>query len=204
VLNLHYLPHTITAVVGDGADLGARVRYSWEQPVVLGTAGGPRRALSVLEADTFFIVNGDTLTSVDLSALSAAHASSSALVTLALVPNVEPLKYGGVRLGRDGEVAGFVPRGAAAAGSFHFVGVQIADRDAFAALPEGQVLSSIGGTYDALVANRPGSVRGFVTETDFWDIGTVLDYWRTSMRLAPAPTRTIVWDNVTIADGSVL
>src|SRR5438874_134835 len=35
VLNLHHLPETLTAVVGDGADLDARVRYSWEQPVVL-------------------------------------------------------------------------------------------------------------------------------------------------------------------------
>jgi mannose-1-phosphate guanylyltransferase len=30
VLNLHHLPETLTAVVGGGGDLGARVRYSWE------------------------------------------------------------------------------------------------------------------------------------------------------------------------------
>ena len=47
VLNLHHLPETIAAVVGDGADLGVRVRYSWEQPV-LGSAGGPRHALPLL------------------------------------------------------------------------------------------------------------------------------------------------------------
>src|SRR5438128_12573924 len=45
VLNLHHLPETLTAVVGDGSDLGASVRYSWEQPLVLGSAGGPRLAL---------------------------------------------------------------------------------------------------------------------------------------------------------------
>ena len=61
VLNLHYLPATLTAVVGDGSDLGARVRYSWEQPQVLGSAGGPRQALPILGADAFLIVNGDTL-----------------------------------------------------------------------------------------------------------------------------------------------
>src|SRR6185295_13664273 len=47
VLNLHHLPASITASVGDGSDLGARVRYSWENPV-LGSAGGPRRALPLL------------------------------------------------------------------------------------------------------------------------------------------------------------
>ena len=47
VLNLHHLPASITAFVGDGSDLGARVRYSWENPV-LGSAGGPRHALPLL------------------------------------------------------------------------------------------------------------------------------------------------------------
>ena len=31
VVNLHYLPQTVTAVLGDGSDLSVRVRYSWEQ-----------------------------------------------------------------------------------------------------------------------------------------------------------------------------
>src|SRR5262249_12811551 len=44
VLNLHHLPASLTAIVGDGSDLAARVRYSWEQPIVLGSAGGPRLA----------------------------------------------------------------------------------------------------------------------------------------------------------------
>ena len=65
VLNLHHLPETVTALVGDGADLGPSVRYSWEIPM-LGSAGGPRRALPLLDADRFLIVNGDTLTDVDL------------------------------------------------------------------------------------------------------------------------------------------
>src|SRR6478672_8495534 len=47
VMNLHHLPHTLTTLVGDGSDLGMTVRYSWETPV-LGSAGGPRRALPLL------------------------------------------------------------------------------------------------------------------------------------------------------------
>src|ERR1700730_10237749 len=68
VLNLHHLPHTLTAVVGDGSDLGVRVRYSREQPVVLGSAGGPRHALPMIGSDPFFLINGDTMTDLDLQA----------------------------------------------------------------------------------------------------------------------------------------
>src|SRR6476661_5084153 len=47
VLNLHHRPETITRSVGDGSDMGATVRYSWEEPL-LGSAGGPRHALPLL------------------------------------------------------------------------------------------------------------------------------------------------------------
>ena len=187
VVNLHYLPHTVTAVLGDGSDLSVRVRYSWEQPRILGSAGGPRQALEIIGDDTFVVVNGDTLTDLNLRALIDAHDASSesgALVTLALVPNREPHKYGGVRMQDDGAVTGFVPRGAAAAGSYHFIGVQAVHADAFRQLPPGQPASSIGGTYEALIAARGGSVRGFVSDAAFWDIGTPEDHARTSAEFA--------------------
>jgi NDP-sugar pyrophosphorylase family protein len=219
VLNLHHLPETIAAAVGDGSDLAARVRYSWEQPAVLGSAGGPRQALPILGTDQFLIVNGDTLTDVDVAALMAAHTDSGALVTLALVPNREPFKYGGVLLGEAGHVTGFVKRGPAAEGSFHFVGVQAAQRRVFEALAPGEVVNSVGGLYDRLIARQPGAIRGLVTDAAFFDVGTVRDYWETSTRLGGNaqlqgarvrvdPTAqldgAILWDDVEVGAGARL
>ena len=79
VLNLHHRPETLTSAIGDGSDIGIRVRYSWESPVVLGSAGGPRRALPLLADPTFILVNGDTLTSADPRTLLDAHRRSGAL-----------------------------------------------------------------------------------------------------------------------------
>jgi NDP-sugar pyrophosphorylase family protein len=42
------------------------------------------------------------------------------------------------------------------------------------------VARSIGGVYDALMTSRPGSVRAFLVDAEFWDVGTVADYWRTT------------------------
>lgn len=206
VLNLHHLPETLTAIVGDGSDIGARVRYSWEQPIVLGSAGGPRQALAIVGDDPFFLVNGDTLTDVPLAAVAAEHARTGALVTLALVPNTEHLRYGGVRVAADGTVTGFVPRGSAAAGSFHVVGVQVVSAEAFAALVPGAVASSIGGVYNTLLDSHRGSIRACISaNASFWDIGTVTDYWKTSMAFAAPPRpRSIVWDDVEISGDSVL
>jgi NDP-sugar pyrophosphorylase family protein len=223
VVNLHHLPATLTEVLGDASDLGALVRYSWEQPQVLGSAGGPRQALPILGADAFLIVNGDTLCEFDLGALTEAHRSSGALVTLALVPNQDPDRYGGVRLDAGSSVTGFVPRGRAAVGSFHFVGVQAAQGAAFRSVPAGQPMNSVGGLYDDLIAARPGSVRGVVREAAFWDVGTVTDYWRTSFAfMSHSPpehechgrnvhvhesariTRSILWNDIEVGAGSVL
>jgi NDP-sugar pyrophosphorylase family protein len=206
VLNLHHLPETLAAIVGDGSDFGARVRYSWEQPIVLGSAGGPRQALAMVGADPFFVVNGDTLTDVPLAAAAAEHARTGALVTLALVRNMEYLRYGGVTVAADGTVTGFVPHGPAAAGSFHFIGVQMVSPDAFKAIASGSAANSIGGAYNTLLDTRPGSIRAFICDAaSFWDIGTVTDYWKTSMAFAPPPRpRSIVWDEVDIGEDCVL
>lgn len=221
VLNLHHLPETLARVVGDGGDLGVHVRYSWEQPRVLGSAGGPRQALPLVEDDPMLVVNGDTLADVDVAALERAHAASGALVTLALVPNTEFDRYGGVVLDADGAVTGFVPRGPRAKGSFHFVGLQVAAKSVFAPLRVGEPANSIGGVYDALLARSPGSVRGFVSEAEFWDVGTVADYWRMSDAFAAREGRgdvvygrggsihpgarirhSILWDDVEVGAGA--
>jgi mannose-1-phosphate guanylyltransferase len=215
VLNLHHRPDTIAAVVGNGSDLGVRVRYSWEQPMVLGSGGGPRLALPIVGTDVFLIVNGDTLTDVDVPALARAHDRSDALVTLALVPNREFDRYGGVRLDDDGRVVGFVARGPAAQGSYHYIGVQVAEAEVFAGVRAGEAVRSIGGVYDALMAARPGSVRGFVSDAAFWDVGTITDYWRTWHAFSelppgsdpnpgsdPKPENRAIWGQTPVIDRS--
>ena len=215
VLNLHHRPDTIAAVVGDGSALDARVRYSWEQPV-LGSAGGPRHALPLL-ADTVLLINGDTLTNVDLARLMAAHAASGADVTMALIPNPRPDKYGGVLVSDEGYVTRFTRRDPAAR-SFHFIGVQVVESRVFADLPDGVASESVNQLYPRLIERNAHAVAAFVSEASFHDIGTADDYLRTSVELAAAEgdrltaaarvrisesahlVRTAVWDDVVVDD----
>lgn len=227
VLNLHHLPHTLTRGIGDGSDIGMRVRYSWETPL-LGSAGGPRRALPLLAgtpgvpdaADgSFLVINGDTLTNVNLAALLVDHRSSGALVTMAVIPNTEPEKYSGIAADADGRFTGFVPRGSPQP-SFHFVGVQVAVPRAFESVPA-DTPYEVRVLYPALAAAQPGSVRVFRTEADFFDIGTPGDYLNTALALAERHglssvglrsrvdfsarvERSVLWDDVTVEAGAML
>jgi NDP-sugar pyrophosphorylase family protein len=217
VLNLHYRPETIAREVGDGAGTGLRVRYSWEQPL-LGSAGGPRKALSLLDADRFLVINGDTLTDVPVAAVTEAHERSGALVTMALIPNPRPEYYGGV-LVRDGFVCGFTNAGP----NFHFIGVQVVEAAVFAGVPDDRPSNSIGSLYPSLIKARSNAIGAFECQASFDDIGTPTDYLETSLRVASEegrdealhgadcsihPTarvsRSVLWDRVQVGDGACL
>ena len=216
VLNLHHKPETLTRYVGHGTESGISVRYSWE-PTILGTAGGPRRAVPLL-GRRFFIINGDTLTDVDLRAMAAAHSASAAEVTLAVTDNPAPDRYGGAVVDRDGWVQRFAGPGPDPGA--HFVGVQLVEASVFAALADGEPAASIGGVYDTLAAERPHTVKAHWVSAAFHDVGTPADYLATSLSIAESEgrsavplgehsdvhatstlTRTAVWDDVVIGAG---
>jgi NDP-sugar pyrophosphorylase family protein len=221
VLNLHHKPTTLTAALGDGAAFGLRVRYSWE-PRILGSAGGPARALPLLDATRFFLVNGDTLSDVDLAALARQHVARGARVTMALVRNPDPTHYGGVIVAPDGAIIGFSRRGPTNQGC-HFIGVQVVDADVFAALDPNQPADSVGGCYADVLASQPGALQGFLCEAAFHDIGTTGDYLATSLAFASAEHQpgsligsgcaiapgatvsdSVLWDSVTVDEGSAI
>jgi mannose-1-phosphate guanylyltransferase len=208
VLNLHHKPETIAAVVGDGEHLGLHVRYSWE-PEILGSAGGPRHALGLLDSDTFFLVNGDTLCTFPLGPMLAAHEHSSADVTLAVVPNPAPRRYNGIWAGHDGVVRGFAPKGTAA-GTWHFVGVQVTSASVFGSLPDGVPAETMSGLYRGFVATQPGRVCVYPVTAPFLDVGTPRDYLDAARQFVgaggewEAGSDSVRWPGVQVAPGARL
>jgi NDP-sugar pyrophosphorylase family protein len=202
VLNLHHLPQSITTIVGDGAHLGVQVRYSWEQPL-LGSAGGPRRALPLLASDRFLIVNGDTLCAFDVAPMVSAHVASGADVTMAVVPNADPDHYNGLVVDADRVVTGFVPRGRAE-GSWHFIGIQVVESRVFAALPDGVPLDTVAGIYRDSIRQSPGRIRAWHPQTSFLDVGTPADYRRAVLEWPGAgeATGAIVWPGARLDAGA--
>jgi mannose-1-phosphate guanylyltransferase len=199
VLNLHFRPETITAIVGDGSALGLHVRYSWEQPIH-GTAG-------------------DTLCPIAIRPLVAAHRRTGALATLAVIPNPAPDHYNGIVAAPDGTITGFVPKGAAA-GSWHFIGVQVVEAQLLAPLPDGVPSETVAGLYRDRLAESPGRFHVWPVRTPFRDVGTPRDYLVAALSLgaaeasvvAPGATvapsarliRSVVWPGATIGPDAAL
>jgi mannose-1-phosphate guanylyltransferase len=110
VTNLSYLPEQIRNVLGDGSEFGLRITYS-EEPEPLGTAGGVGKVRDFLsETDSFLIISGDALTSIDLSAMRDAHEANverGAILTIATKRVDDTTQFGVVITGDDGRVQGF-------------------------------------------------------------------------------------------------
>lgn len=179
VINLHHRPETIAAIVGDGTQLGARVRYSWE-PVLLGSAGGPRHALPLLDGDPLLIVNAEPLCDFPIAPLAAWHRESGADVTLAVVPNPAPDTFSGLRADAGGYVREIVPKGRAEE-TWHFVGVQVARASVFSGLPDNVPAETIAGLYRDMMAPGDRRIRVCPVDTRPLHVGNPREYLDTAI-----------------------
>jgi mannose-1-phosphate guanylyltransferase len=108
ILSCGFMADGVRSVLGDGAALGIRLRYL-EEPRPLGTGGALKFAHELLE-ERFFMLNGDVLTDIDLTAQLSQHGRTGARTTLALIGVEDPSAYGLVRRHSDLSVKAFVEK----------------------------------------------------------------------------------------------
>jgi NDP-mannose synthase len=97
-----YLAHLVQAVFNDGSDHGVSIRYHHESKP-RGTAG----ALATIGGfdDSFLIMNGDVLTTLDYSAFFDRHKASGNALTIASHRRVVKTEYGVLRASEPSEQA---------------------------------------------------------------------------------------------------
>jgi N-acetyl-alpha-D-muramate 1-phosphate uridylyltransferase len=90
VINLSWLGEQIRAALGDGGRYGVQIAYSEEGPVPLEAGGGIHRALPLLGAGPFLVVNSDVWTDMDFSRVLTLDESADARLMLAPNPPHHP------------------------------------------------------------------------------------------------------------------
>jgi len=173
-------------------DLGAVPIAVSGEPGLMGTAGGlalARERGLLGSSGPVLIVNGDCILNLELEPLLERQARAGDLVTMALLPHLNPARWARVHLDRAGLVAAIEPPGEPTAGEapFLFPGVMLVAREALDGLPAGP-----GETPDRLwrPAREAGRLGGVVVSGHWREVGTpaayleaVLDRLRGSSRL---------------------
>ncbi len=222
VVNLHHEPDSVRAALGDGTRFGVRLEYV-EEETILGTSGALDNARSLLEGDTFFVVNGKIVTDIDLTRALATHRESKALATLVLLPNARRERFSVVETGDDGLVKGFGgmpdPSVDEKQVPLMFTGIQVLEPRIFDYIPRGRFSHSTTDVYPQAIA-RGERVVAHVATGRWYELSTIPRYLEISLALMKdegrdvaagencaihpkaSVTESILWDNVVIEAGA--
>jgi NDP-mannose synthase len=157
-----------------------QLEFFWEDEP-LGTAG----ALGVIPDldETFIAMNGDVLTNIDYRSLVDFHRERGGILTIAMQRKRVQVDLGVIHHA-GGYVDGYVEK--PMLDYCVSMGIYVYERRALDYLPEGEC------QFPDLVlrlieANEP--VAAYLTDADWFDIGTVEEYERASHAIAAAPER---------------
>jgi len=188
-----YMAEAIEAHFGDGRQWNMELVYSCE-PVLLGTAGAVRYALTQLHSDRFLVLNGDSYCHVDTKRLEAVHMASGARATLWLVKVDDCSRYGSVEIGQDGAVRAFHEKRSERRAGIINAGVYMLERELVNTISEGRTVSLeteffptlIGHGLYAVVGDSPlldiGTPEAYATAESF--LPSTSDYDTTTLRRA--------------------
>ncbi|HHV63582.1 MAG TPA: NDP-sugar synthase [Peptococcaceae bacterium] len=186
IANTHYNPHYICNYFQQGEDLGVYLQYSYE-PKLLGTAGGVKNNRHFLD-ETFFILSGDALTDINLTAMYNFHKKRKALVTIALKPFREVSQYGVVVTETDGRIVAFQekPRPDEALSNVVNTGIYLMEPEIFQLIPDGYY--DFGRELFPKLIDLKLDFYGYVTE-DYWcDIGSPAFYQQAQVDALQRPS----------------
>jgi mannose-1-phosphate guanylyltransferase len=188
-----FLATSVRNVLGDGSQLGLRLRFV-EEPEPRGTAGALKYAADLL-ADRFLMLNGDVLTDIDLTAQIAQHEATGAIGTLALVPVEDPTAYGLVPLNEDRSVREFVEKPSADQIDTNLIsaGAYVLERSVLDLIPPDRNVSIEREIWPRLVGK---GLFGFAADAYWLDIGTPERYLQGTFDILEGNVKTAVTDRL--------
>ena len=207
ILACGFMADGVRTVLGDGSPLGVRLRYI-EEPEPLGTGGALKYAEELLD-ERFFMLNGDVLTDIDLSAELAQHERTGARGTLALIPVEDPSAYGLVRRNPDLSVKQFLEKPSPEEIDTNLVnaGAYILEREILDGLPPAGTNDSIErDVFPGLVGDGLFGYEG----GGYWmDIGTPQRYLQATYDILESRVQTEVGGRLqasrrVLADGGAI
>ena len=171
VLATSYLSEVFIPYFGDGSQWGMKIKYAVEkQP--LGTGGAIRNAAQLLDsAESVVILNGDVLSSHNLSEQIRQHEARDADVTLHLTVVDDARAFGCVPTDSDGRVTAFLEKMENPVTNQINAGCYVFNPRVISTIPLDTVVSVERETFPQLVENG-AAVFGYVENAYWLDIGT--------------------------------
>ncbi|HEX6504790.1 MAG TPA: nucleotidyltransferase family protein [Terriglobales bacterium] len=183
VLAVGYLGEKIQERFGNGSDLGIRIDYSFDGPVLLGTAGAIRRALPLLP-HRFFVLYGDSYLTCDYRSVQNAFVNSGLPGLMTIYENdgnydASNVEYNGRRILKYNKQV-------RTPGMRHIdYGLGAFEKSVFAEIPSDSICD-LAAIYQKLL--QEGKLAVFVANERFYEIGSLNGLQETERLLRLAVT----------------
>ncbi len=167
---VQFLASLVRNYFGDGSDLGVSLAYSVEESP-LGTAGSVLAASDLLSGP-FIVISGDALTDLDLRAVVAYHRERGASATMVLKHMPDPLEFGIVMTGDDGQVERFLEKptwGQVFSDTIN-TGIYVLEPEVLDLIPVDQPYDFSSELFPAML-DKGLPIFGYVTDAYWTDVG---------------------------------
>ena len=185
ILAINYMKEVVQAYFGDGSKFGIKVTYS-EEIEPLGTAGAVKNAEQYIGGDSFFVLNGDIVSTIDYAEIIRYHQIHAADLTLAGYIVDDPSRYGVMHIDEENRVIEFLEK------PKHInkndiawlpinAGVSLFEPGVLDLIPTGEKISMEREIYPQLVAG--GRVFCMLFSGIWVDVGLPTDFMRANKLL---------------------
>lgn len=179
VLCVSYLGERIRDYVGNGRRFGLDVEYSFDGPVLLGTAGAVRKALPLL-GDAFFVTYGDSYLPCDFRVVQQAFTDSGKLALMTIYRNQDRWDRSNVVFA-EGKIAAYDKESRDPAMRYIDYGLGAFHRCAFESVPAAAPCD-LAALYGRLL--EEGKLASFEVRERFYEIGSLTGLRELSAHLA--------------------
>lgn len=173
VICVAYLKKQIISTIGDGSNLGVSIQYA-ETDMPMGTAGQLKSAEHLLHG-RFLAMNGDIVTSLNISNLLLSHENSRSIGTIALKKFEVKIPYGYITLNKSSSIQKFEEKP-----TLSFManaGIYVFEPRLLRSIPEHRISSLETEIFPSLISH--GETLNSYYENAYWaDVGSMTDFER--------------------------
>lgn len=176
VICVGYLESLIRSYFGDGSKFGVEIIYSSETEP-LGTAG-PMKLIESYLTDSFFFMNGDLFTDINLEEMFRFHKDNKAVATIGLTRRTVDIDFGVIKIDQTNEFTEWKEKPTLE--YLVSMGIYVFEPAVLKYLPDGyfNVPDLIINLHEA-----KESVKGYQYKGNWLDIGRLEDYQRACQQM---------------------
>ncbi len=182
-VNVHHGRHPFEQALHD--NYAPKIEPYFESRI-RGTGGGIKGMHPFVKTQTFFVLNSDFLTDIDLKKAIAFHKKRKALATLVLVESPEVEKYGPTGIDENDRIVSTPYATTPSHRSGVFTGIHILEKEIFDEMPDEDNFCIVRDVYVPLIS-KGAPVFGWLPQARWFDVGEMQAYVGHQFKLLQEP-----------------